>query len=150
LAGADGDADVSVVVDGDGASVEDEVSGFDWLGSPVDGAPVAGLQRTFVGKGDANGLVCAQGKPGAVEDVGSGSAPDVGFAELRDGVGNDGRHVGWDLAADTDDAATSGEVASIYWEYSACELAVGVEPSGLVFADREFVAVFGVRYPVEP
>ena len=43
VGGADGDADVAVVVDGYGAAVEDEVAGADWFGSPVDGAPVLGL-----------------------------------------------------------------------------------------------------------
>ena len=43
VGGADGDADVAVVVDGYGASVEDEVAGADWFVSPVDGAAVLGL-----------------------------------------------------------------------------------------------------------
>ena len=34
VGGADGDADVAVVVDGDGASVEDEVAGSYWFGLP--------------------------------------------------------------------------------------------------------------------
>ena len=71
-----------------------------------------------MGKVDADCLVCAQGEPGAVEDVGSGSAPDVGFAELCDGVGNDRCDIGWDLSTYPDDSSTSGKVASIDWEYA--------------------------------
>ena len=96
----------------------------------------------------ADGLVCAQGESGAVEDVGSGSSPHVRFAELCLRVGDDGRDVGRDLAADTDDPSASGEVAPANREDTAGQLAVGVEPLRLVLADGERVAVFGVGYAV--
>jgi len=43
LSGADRDADVTEVVDGYRTSVEDEVAGANWFGSPIDGAAVLGL-----------------------------------------------------------------------------------------------------------
>ena len=75
LGGVDGDADVAEVVDGDGASVEDEVAGLDWFGSPVDVGAVVGLGGAVVGEVDADGLVCAQSESGAVVAFGSASSP---------------------------------------------------------------------------
>ena len=43
--GVDGDADVAVVVDWDGAAVEDDVAGADRFWSPVDRSSVVGLRR---------------------------------------------------------------------------------------------------------
>jgi hypothetical protein len=103
-----------------------------------------------VGEVDADGLVCAQGKPGAVEDVGPGSAPYVGFVELGVRVSNNGCDVGWDFAADAEDSSAAREVASVDGESAAGDLSVEVEPLGLVFADGELVAVFGVGDSVEP
>ena len=68
VGGVDGDADVAVVVDGDGASVEDEVASTDGLGVPVDCAAVLGLGGGGVWEVEADGLVCAQSESGAVED----------------------------------------------------------------------------------
>ena len=99
---------------------------------------------------DADGLVCAQSESGAVEDVGAGASPDVGFAELCLGVGDDGCDVSGDLAADADDFSAAGEVASVDGEDTSGELSVGVEPFRLVLADGERVAVFGVWDTVEP
>jgi hypothetical protein len=103
-----------------------------------------------VGEVDADGLVWAQGESGAVEDIGSGSTPDVGFVELCVGVSDNGCDVCWDFAADAEDSAAAGEVASVDGESAAGDLSVEVELLGLVFADGESVAVFGVRYSVEP
>jgi hypothetical protein len=43
LGGVDGDAYVAVVVNGDGAAVEDEVAGLDGFGAPIDVASVLSL-----------------------------------------------------------------------------------------------------------
>ena len=61
---------------------------------------------------EADLLVCAHNEFEAVEDVGSGAAPDVGFAELGLGVRNDGCDVSRDFAADAGGSAASGEVES--------------------------------------
>jgi hypothetical protein len=61
LGGADSDAYVAVVVNRDGAAVENEVTWLDRFAAPVDVAAVLGLGGGGVGEVDADGLVCAQG-----------------------------------------------------------------------------------------
>ena len=81
----DGDADVAVVVSRDAATVEDQVAGSDRLFEPVDVATEACLGVGVVGQVDADLLIGTEGEAGAVEGVGSGSAPRIVLADLCHG-----------------------------------------------------------------
>ena len=71
-------------------------------------------------------LIGAHSESRAVEDVGPGATPDVGLADLRVRVRDDGCDVGRDHVADADSSAAPGQVASVDRLHAGRELAGGL------------------------